>query len=94
MSLSDAPVSDAARGATSESFNLGRNLGAQAQAGDISQVVRTEILDQNTCDPCARVDGTSVEMNSDEYFALMPPNLCEGRDLCRGFYVYVTGEAA
>jgi hypothetical protein len=93
MNLSDGPVMDAARGASSEAFNLGRNLGAQA-AGDVSQVVRTEILDQNTCDPCRDLDGKEVEMNSEEYFALMPPNLCDGRDLCRGFYIYVSEAGA
>jgi hypothetical protein len=93
MNLSDAPVNEAARGATTESFNLGRNLGAQDHAGAIARVVRTEILDDNTCDYCEEVDGTVVEMNSEEYFRLMPPNGCHGRDLCRGFFMYLT-EAA
>lgn len=93
MNLSDEPVNDAARGANTESFNLGRNLGAQDHAGAIAKVVRTEILDKNTCDYCEEVDGTVVEMNSDEYFQKMPPNGCAGRDLCRGFYLYLT-EAA
>lgn len=91
MDLSDKPIQDASRGASSESFNLGRNLGAQDSASTITQVVRTEVLDQNTCDPCANADGTVVEMNSDEYFRMMPPNLCDGRDLCRGFYMYLEG---
>lgn len=89
MDLSDRPIQDAARGASSESFNLGRNLAAQESADTIKRVVRTEVLDQNTCDPCWNVDGTVVEMNTDEYFRLMPPNLCDGRELCRGFYMYL-----
>lgn len=91
--LSDAPISRAARGATSEAFNLGRNLAAQQSADRIDRVVRTEILDENTCDPCLALDGKVVAMNSDEYFELMPPNKCDGRELCRGFYEYMA-EAA
>lgn len=90
MDLSDRPIQDAARGASSESFNLGRNLAAQDNAADIKRVVRTEILDQNTCPPCAALDGTEYEVNTDEYFRFMPPNQCDGRDLCRGFYLYLT----
>lgn len=93
MSLSDTPIDNAARGAASESFNLGRNLSAQDAIDAIRRVVRTEVLDANTCDPCRQVDGTVVEINSDEYFRLMPPNLCDGRELCRGFYIYIA-EAA
>jgi hypothetical protein len=98
MNLSDTPIQEAARGAASESFNLGRNLGAQEAVDQIATVVRTEVLDQNTCPPCERLDydnsGTVYEMNSPEYFRDMPPNQCDGRDLCRGFYLYLTGEPA
>lgn len=86
--LSDAPVDRAARGAAGESFNLGRNLEAQRQADQIGEVVRTEILDQNTCEPCRALDGKVVEFNSPDYFEFMPPNQCDGRDQCRGFYIY------
>jgi hypothetical protein len=86
--LSDAPVDRAARGASSESFNLGRNLEAQRRMGDIQMAVRTEVLDENTCDPCRALDGLTVTVNSDAYFENMPPNGCDGRELCRGFYIY------
>lgn len=87
-SLSDAPVDKAARGAVSESFNLGRNLEAQRRAAEIGDVVRSEILDENTCPPCRQLDGAVYEINSAEYFEHMPPNDCDGRELCRGFYIY------
>jgi len=93
MDLSDRPIQDAARGASSESFNLGRNLGAQDSAAEITQVIRTEVLDGNTCPPCARLDGEIRQMNTPEYFADMPPNHCDGRDQCRGFYMYIAGGA-
>lgn len=89
MDLSDRPVQDAARGAASESFNLGRNLGAQDAKAPL-RVVRSEILDQNTCPPCEVLDGTEYEINSEEYFRFMPPNQCDGREQCRGFYIYLT----
>ncbi len=101
-SLSDAPIDRASRGATSESFNLGRNLAAQDRVREITQVIRTEVLDIATCtekrhgdgvDRCFELDfsksGTVYEFNSPEYFEFMPPNKCDGRELCRGFYMYL-----
>lgn len=86
--LSDAPVDRAARGAASEAFNLGRNLEAQRRADEIEEVVRTEVLDEATCEPCRALDGTLYTMNTPEYFEFLPPNQCDGRELCRGFYLY------
>ena len=88
-SLSDAPIDRAARGATSESFNLGRNLAAQDRVGEVAEVVRSEVLDANTCRPCRALDGTTYRVNTPAYFEFMPPNKCDGRELCRGFYLYL-----
>ena len=85
--LSDTPIEQAGRGAASESFNLGRNLGIQQRLDQIDVVVRTEVLDENTCDPCRSLDGQVFQVNTPAYFENMPPNQCEGRDLCRGFYL-------
>ena len=85
--LSDRPVEEAARGAASRAFNLGRNLQIQKNAAGIKEVVRTEILDENTCDPCRLLDGAVYAVGSAEYLQDMPPAHCEGRDLCRGFYL-------
>jgi len=85
--LSDEPIEKAARGAATEAFNLGRNLETQKQADGIREVVRTEILDPNTCDPCRNLDGFTTTVNGPGYFENMPPNHCNGRDLCRGFYL-------
>lgn len=84
----DASAARTGREATHESFSLGRNLEAQRQAGSIGEVVRSEILDENTCEPCAAMDGTVVVMNSPAYFENMPPNGCDGREQCRGIYLY------
>lgn len=86
--LSDAPVNRASRAAISSGFNLGRNLEAQRRAEDIEQVVRSEILDTETCAPCQALDGQIFVFNSPEYFEFMPPTKCNGRDFCRGFYIY------
>jgi hypothetical protein len=86
--LSDAPVRELGRASTSDAFNLGRNISAQENLTVIKEAVRTEVLDSNTCRTCLLLDGTIVEVNSKEYFEFMPPNLCEGRDFCRGFYLF------
>jgi hypothetical protein len=87
--LSPTPVDRAASGARGEAFNLGRNLGIQQNPDAVAQVIRTEVLDQNTCAYCLKIDGRVVAVNSDEYFQLMPPNGCAGREQCRGFYIPV-----
>jgi hypothetical protein len=84
--LSDVPLQQAGRGAVSEAFNLGRNLAIQEKP-NITTVVRTEILDENTCPPCHALDGQIFTVNSSEYFENMPPNKCDGREFCRGFYL-------
>lgn len=85
--LSDTPLGKAGRMAGSEAFNLGRNLAIQDNLDGISVVVRTEVLDDATCDPCRELDGNIFKVNTPEYFENMPPNGCEGRELCRGFYL-------
>ena len=86
--LSDQPIIEAGRASTSEAFNLGCNLAAQVLGPQIGEVVRTAVLDENTCDPCDLLDGSTYEVNTPAYFESMPPNFCDGRDLCRCFYFY------
>jgi hypothetical protein len=90
--LSDTPIDEAARGGATEAFNLGRNLGIQDSADKVSEVVRTAVLDQNTCDNCDRLDGFTTTVNSADYFAKSPPivagpDACDGWDLCRCFWL-------
>lgn len=89
--LTDTLITREGRGATGEAFNLGRNESAQAPAvlSQVTKVVRTEILDHNTCPPCEDFDGNVYVMNSPEYFRDMPPNGCNGGEACRGFYMYL-----
>ena len=86
--LSDAPIEQLARESTTKSFNLGRNLGAQRNRGSIGRVIRTEILDENTCPPCIGLDGFTTTVGSPEYWENFPPAKCEGRELGRCLYLY------
>ena len=88
--LSDKPVGELARKSTTVAYNEGRS--AEILSTDIEFVVRSEVLDSKTCAACAVVDGSVVEVGTQDYFGLMPPALCEGGDNCRGFYIPVTGE--
>ena len=90
--LSDKWVDDKGRGAATESFNLGRNLEAQRQEDLVEVAVRSEVLDEETCAPCRKLDFEQSEIEyvvgTDKYFEDMPPNGCLGRQRCRGFYIF------
>lgn len=87
-SLFDVALDRTGREATHEAFALGRNLEAQRQAAQIDSVVRSAILDKNTCTPCIDRDGNVYELNTPAYFDDMPPNHCEGGEQCRCLYIY------
>lgn len=89
--LSDRPVEDLARGTSTVAYNEGRSaeiLSARAR-GEVQYVVRSEVLDTNTCRPCQMLDSEVFEVGDPEYYANMPPAQCDGGDRCRGFYVPV-----
>lgn len=54
---------------------------------EISRWIRTEAMDQNTCDPCGSGDGT--EWGSYDEIDWSPGDDCEGGDACRGQIVGV-----
>jgi hypothetical protein len=89
--LSEKPLDDLARKSTSVAYNQGRSAEIQWQAdlGRVEQVVRSEILDDRTCEVCVTLDGAVVDVDSEDYHRLMPPALCQGGERCRGFYVGV-----
>ncbi len=74
-----------------ESFGLGRNSELVKQQKNFDHMVRSEILDEATCDPCIDVDGTEFTVNSPEFsqFSRGPYDLCNGSDQCRGINVAV-----
>lgn len=61
--LSDKPTEAAGRAATSEAYNLGRNLEAQRRTSEIEVAVRSAILDERTCKNCEDLDGAVVRVN-------------------------------
>ena len=91
--LSDKPIESAARHGSTVAYNEGRDVAirAAAESGAVQVVIRSEVLDDRTCGPCAQLDGMVIEVGSAEYDELMPPAKCEGGDNCRGFYVALTG---
>ena len=93
--LSEKPVEDLARKSSSVAYNQGRAaeiLSAAAGRG-VEFVVRSEILDQATCEVCRNLDSMVVEVDSPEFTEFMPPSKCLGGDRCRGFYVAIAGVA-
>lgn len=87
--LSDKPVEDMARQSSTVAYNQGRGAALQTakKAERIRYVVRSEVLDQATCQACATLDGAIVEVGGPEYERYMPPARCLGGARCRGFYV-------
>jgi hypothetical protein len=87
--LSEKPTEDLARKSAGVSYNQGRSaeILTAADAGDVQFVVRSEILDSNTCATCETLDGFVLEVGTSDYDRWLPPAGCEGGDRCRGFYV-------
>jgi hypothetical protein len=86
--LTDAQIDQMARASTSQSFNAGRNvaiLELKPQLGPMA--VRVEVLDENTCEPCAGLDGQEFRIGSEAYLENQPPLKCLGGQRCRGFFV-------
>lgn len=95
--LSEKPVDDLARMDSTVAYNQGRDLAliTGKQAGLVDIAVRSEVLDDRTCQYCQALDGTTYEIGSDDYYRYMPPAECEGGERCRGFYVVLPpGEEA
>lgn len=96
-SIGTAALERAGRESTHKGFVLGRNLEAQARPEEIGEVIRTAVLDENTCTEedygdgkprCRELDGAVRQFNSPEYFEVMPPAGCEGGAQCRCFDMF------
>ena len=87
--LSNKPLEQAAREGAAVAYNEGRALaGVQAYAaGRAEYAVRSEFLDIRTCEACATLDGSVVQIGTSDYEALKPPSRCLGGERCRGIYV-------
>jgi hypothetical protein len=73
-------------------LNLGRTHGAlSAPDGAPTYSMRSEQLDRSTCPECERLHGSIVQVDSTEYYALLPPSSCYGGGRCRGVMVFADG---
>lgn len=94
-SLSDRQIEEMGRQSTAVAFNQGRNVAIQEYLPVLEpNAVRTEVLDANTCEPCAQFHGYEARINSPEFFEHGPPAHCDGQRRCRGFWLVFPKEAA
>lgn len=82
-----------ARHVSTVAYNEGRAAALKdaAASGEINYVIRSELMDGETCASCAALDGAVVAVNSEDFAALKPPARCDGGDNCRGMYVGLGG---
>jgi hypothetical protein len=87
-SLSPRQIENMARTSTATVFNAGRNVSILELKSQLQPMaMRVEVLDDNTCEPCAELDGKTFRIGSAEYLENQPPRECKGGERCRGFYV-------
>lgn len=78
-----------------QALNAGRRAEAeQAQAdGRVAGAEYSAVMDVNSCDPCASLDGNSYQVGSAEYEQDYPPlYACDGADACRCMMVIVAAD--
>lgn len=89
--LSTKPLEDLARQTSGVAYNEGRRaeIDSAAEQDRLEYVVRSEILDNRTCDVCRvyALDPPVFKVGTPEYYEFFPPAGCLGDDRCRGFYV-------
>ena len=89
--LGVATLATVASEAIAAGFNSGRDrVMSSAEEDDRVEdkmiVKRNEVLDENTCDECERLDGYEAKYGTYDYYEHSPPNFCKGRGRCRGFW--------
>lgn len=92
---SQAGTVDLLQQANHAALNAGRNDTASSYAGAFLVAVASEILDKNTCGPCAAIDGTRFTTQEDARAAYPAGYVnCEGGSRCRGVIIYVFDKPA
>lgn len=71
-----------------EALNLGRAAGAMDAPRPPEFAMRSEQLDERTCEACDHAHGEIVQVGSAEFYDEMPPAGCFGGGRCRGIYVF------
>jgi hypothetical protein len=94
--LSTAYLADRLGGALTSAQNYGRVAAFRQaeQAGQSASYYASELLDENTCDPCAAEDGTEFGSlaEAEQDYPTGGFAECLGGDRCRGTVVAVYGE--
>lgn len=74
-----------------ESFGLGRTAESFKQQDKIESFVRSEVFDENICQPCIGIDGAEFTANDPLFSSVNRGvfNECRGGDLCRGISIVV-----
>ena len=91
-------INEQSRHQTSRAFSAGRaealasGREALRESGadvDVTFAIRTSVLEPGvTCSTCFDLHGAEVRVDSEQYWELMPPALCEGGANCRCFYTF------
>jgi hypothetical protein len=76
-----------------DALNHGRTAGALSFGTPPEFAMRSEQLDGNTCDPCNDIHGTIVQVDTTDYYDVLPPGDCMGGGRCRGVMVFGDGPA-
>lgn len=88
---------------TAPAFAIGRQSAVEllynvsvsrAPAGSVPRMIAeySSVMEENTCDSCAALDGLRVFVGSDEYNRIKPPSVCEGGERCRCIFTYFADE--
>jgi hypothetical protein len=80
-------IDRAATGVANKVLSIGRMDEMRERADEIDRYEQSELLDANTCGPCAEDDGKTASDPDDLPGA--PNPACEGGDYCRGFIVAI-----
>jgi hypothetical protein len=74
-----------------ETLNNGRTAGIFALTNPPEFAMRSEQLDKETCAACTGLHGEITQVDSAEFYALLPPSGCYGGGRCRGVMVFADG---
>jgi len=75
-------------------YGIGRTTEAEQRKDEIGKVIRSELMDSNTCKNCEKIDGMEYMMNNPEAVDMLggPYLKCEGGDQCRGINIFIGKE--
>ena len=72
-------------------YGIGRTTEAEQRKDEIGNVIRSELMDENTCKECEKIDGQEFKMTDPEANEMLggPYLKCEGGDRCRGINIFI-----